>query len=176
MWPEIFSRDQFLNIWLSLTVTLRAKSDLLLSIHKKAQAIQQVAFKFSLHTRLLFNASFLQVSQILKKDRSNLSVASNSPVEIPPKISVWVQDQRFHLKAASSRSICLIFLRDPRVEPSLKDGIQSGPSPPAQDHHQRHQLPFPLFDFDTRSLIWRLKIKDGIQRVPPPLQFPGQAA
>ena len=132
--------------------------------------------KFSLHTRLLFNASFLQASQILKNDRSNLSVASNSPVEIPPKISVWVQDQRFHLKAASSRSICLIFLRDPRVEPSLKDGIQNGPSPRVQDHHQRHQLPFPLFDFDTRSLIWRLKIKDGIQRVPPPLQFPGQAA
>ena len=70
------------------------------------------------------------------------AVASNSPVDFPPKISFWVQDQRFHLKAASSRSICLIFLRDPRVEPSLKDGIQNGPSPRAQDHHQRHQLPF----------------------------------
>ena len=40
--------------------------------------------KFSLHTRLLFNASFLQVSPSLKKDRSDLSVASNSRVETPP--------------------------------------------------------------------------------------------
>ena len=132
--------------------------------------------KFSLHTRLLFNASFLQVSQILKKDRSNLWL-------------LLILALTFHLKSRSESKIKDSIWKRPPLDPYVWFSYEiQGLSPrlkmvfkTALPHELRTitnviNCLFPLFDFDTRSLIWRLKIKDGIQRVPPPLQFPGQAA